>query len=180
MVNVASQCGYASVQGSGGPLPSAHGQGSGGNGIRAISSARRARPGREHRRFLLLSFRRLCFRCLQSVTSMARPPSTFLHLKAAAPGVFGTEALKWNFTKFLIDRGSRSCRFGSSRWRCQDRAPASQVPGAWVARRQNGVKPHRGGCGVALPLDHGRGGDVIIPTQRRVAEWSDVPDRNQA
>ena len=45
-------------------------------------------------------------------------PSThplFLHLKAAAPGVFGTEALKWNFTKFLIDRGGEVvCRFGSA------------------------------------------------------------------
>ena len=39
----------------------------------------------------------------------------FLHLKAAAPGVFGTEALKWNFTKFLIDRdGEVVCRFGSA------------------------------------------------------------------
>jgi glutathione peroxidase len=28
----------------------------------------------------------------------------YLHLKAAAPGVLGTEAIKWNFTKFLIDR----------------------------------------------------------------------------
>lgn len=25
-------------------------------------------------------------------------------LKAAAPGVLGTEAIKWNFTKFLLDR----------------------------------------------------------------------------
>ena len=28
----------------------------------------------------------------------------FRHLKAAAPGVLGTEAIKWNFTKFLLDR----------------------------------------------------------------------------
>jgi len=26
------------------------------------------------------------------------------HLKAAAPGVLGSEAIKWNFTKFLVDR----------------------------------------------------------------------------
>ncbi len=26
------------------------------------------------------------------------------HLKAAAPGLLGSEAVKWNFTKFLIDR----------------------------------------------------------------------------
>ncbi|QDF96444.1 glutathione peroxidase [Azoarcus sp. DD4] len=28
----------------------------------------------------------------------------YVHLKHAAPGVLGTEAIKWNFTKFLIDR----------------------------------------------------------------------------
>ncbi len=26
------------------------------------------------------------------------------HLKAAAPGLLGSEAVKWNFTKFLVDR----------------------------------------------------------------------------
>ena len=28
----------------------------------------------------------------------------YQYLKKAAPGVLGTEAIKWNFTKFLIDR----------------------------------------------------------------------------
>jgi glutathione peroxidase len=28
----------------------------------------------------------------------------FAFLKAAAPGLLGTEAIKWNFTKFLVDR----------------------------------------------------------------------------
>ncbi|HZU95513.1 MAG TPA: glutathione peroxidase [Planctomycetota bacterium] len=28
----------------------------------------------------------------------------FAHLKEAAPGIFGTEGIKWNFTKFLVDR----------------------------------------------------------------------------
>ena len=28
----------------------------------------------------------------------------FEYLKSAAPGLLGTEAIKWNFTKFLIDR----------------------------------------------------------------------------
>tara|TARA_R110002072_G_scaffold66828_8_gene164296 strand:+ start:1202 stop:1687 length:486 start_codon:yes stop_codon:yes gene_type:complete len=28
----------------------------------------------------------------------------FKHLKKAAPGALGTEGIKWNFTKFLIDR----------------------------------------------------------------------------
>ena len=28
----------------------------------------------------------------------------FAHLKAAAPGMLGSTAIKWNFTKFLVDR----------------------------------------------------------------------------
>ncbi len=28
----------------------------------------------------------------------------FKHLKTAAPGLLGSEAIKWNFTKFLVDR----------------------------------------------------------------------------
>lgn len=28
----------------------------------------------------------------------------YQHLKSAAPGVFGSERIKWNFTKFLVDR----------------------------------------------------------------------------
>lgn len=31
----------------------------------------------------------------------------YQHLKSAVPGVLGTEAIKWNFTKFLIDRHGR-------------------------------------------------------------------------
>lgn len=31
----------------------------------------------------------------------------FRHLKKAAPGLLGTEAVKWNFTKFLVGRDGR-------------------------------------------------------------------------
>jgi glutathione peroxidase len=31
----------------------------------------------------------------------------FRHLKAQAPGVLGTEAIKWNFTKFLVGRDGK-------------------------------------------------------------------------
>lgn len=31
----------------------------------------------------------------------------YRHLKKAAPGLFGTEGIKWNFTKFLIDRDGK-------------------------------------------------------------------------
>lgn len=37
----------------------------------------------------------------------------YRHLKSAVPGVLGTEAIKWNFTKFLVDRqGQVAERFG--------------------------------------------------------------------
>jgi glutathione peroxidase len=39
----------------------------------------------------------------------------FQFLKQAAPGVLGTESIKWNFTKFLVDRsGAVNARFGSA------------------------------------------------------------------
>jgi len=31
----------------------------------------------------------------------------YQHLKKAAPGVLGSEAIKWNFTKFLVDRSGK-------------------------------------------------------------------------
>jgi len=31
----------------------------------------------------------------------------YVHLKAAAPGVLGSESIKWNFTKFLVDRNGQ-------------------------------------------------------------------------
>jgi glutathione peroxidase len=31
----------------------------------------------------------------------------FKHLKKAAPGALGTEGIKWNFTKFLIDSSGK-------------------------------------------------------------------------
>ena len=38
----------------------------------------------------------------------------FLHLREAAPGVLGSTAIKWNFTKFLVDRtGTVVRRYGS-------------------------------------------------------------------
>ncbi len=37
----------------------------------------------------------------------------YAHLKQSAPGVLGSEAIKWNFTKFLVDqRGAVVARFG--------------------------------------------------------------------
>ncbi len=45
----------------------------------------------------------------------AQAAPLFTHLKQAAPGLLGTEAIKWNFTKFLVDRqGQVVERFGSA------------------------------------------------------------------
>ncbi len=39
----------------------------------------------------------------------------FKFIKHAAPGILGTEAIKWNFTKFLVDRkGEVVRRYGSA------------------------------------------------------------------
>jgi glutathione peroxidase len=38
----------------------------------------------------------------------------FRHLEHAVPGIAGSESIKWNFTKFLVDRRGRAVqRFGS-------------------------------------------------------------------
>ena len=34
----------------------------------------------------------------------------YQHLKSSEPGVFGTEAIKWNFTKFLVDPDGKVLR----------------------------------------------------------------------
>lgn len=34
----------------------------------------------------------------------------FNHLKSAAPGVLGTQSIKWNFTKFLVDRSGMAIK----------------------------------------------------------------------
>jgi glutathione peroxidase len=39
----------------------------------------------------------------------------YRHLKKAAPGILGTEDIKWNFTKFLVDsRGRVVARYAST------------------------------------------------------------------
>lgn len=40
-------------------------------------------------------------------------PPVFDFLRSGAPGIFGTESIKWNFTKFLLDREGRPvARYG--------------------------------------------------------------------
>ncbi|HTS87253.1 MAG TPA: glutathione peroxidase [Gemmatimonadales bacterium] len=40
----------------------------------------------------------------------AKAHPLFVYLKATAPGLLGTEAIKWNFTKFLVDRTGQPVR----------------------------------------------------------------------
>ena len=40
----------------------------------------------------------------------AQAEPLFERLKADAPGVLGSKAIKWNFTKFLVDRDGRTVR----------------------------------------------------------------------
>lgn len=40
----------------------------------------------------------------------AQAPELFRWLKREAPGIMGTTGIKWNFTKFLIDRSGRVVR----------------------------------------------------------------------
>jgi glutathione peroxidase len=47
----------------------------------------------------------------------------YSYLKQARPGIFGSQKIKWNFTKFLVDRAGRVvARFAPSR-KPQDLAP---------------------------------------------------------
>ena len=37
----------------------------------------------------------------------AKAAPLYKHLKEAKPGLLGSEAIKWNFTKFLVDRDGK-------------------------------------------------------------------------
>ena len=47
----------------------------------------------------------------------------FAWLKASAPGLLGSEAIKWNFTKFLVDRQGRVVKRYGSAQKPEDLAP---------------------------------------------------------
>jgi glutathione peroxidase len=47
----------------------------------------------------------------------------FQHLKTEAPGLLGSEAIKWNFTKFLIDRDGKVVRRYAPTTKPEDIAP---------------------------------------------------------
>lgn len=47
----------------------------------------------------------------------------FAFLKAGAPGLLGTEAVKWNFTKFLVDRDGKVVSRHASAVKPEDMAP---------------------------------------------------------
>ena len=47
----------------------------------------------------------------------------YAHLKSKAPGVLGTESIKWNFTKFLVSRDGRSITRFATRTKPEELAP---------------------------------------------------------
>ena len=51
----------------------------------------------------------------------------FQYLTKAAPGILGTEAIKWNFTKFLVDRAGNVVTRYSSLTKPEDIEPAIQT-----------------------------------------------------
>ena len=51
----------------------------------------------------------------------------FQYLTKAAPGILGTEAIKWNFTKFLVDRAGNVVKRYSSLTKPEDIEPAIQT-----------------------------------------------------
>ncbi|MSP24668.1 MAG: glutathione peroxidase [Myxococcales bacterium] len=52
----------------------------------------------------------------------------YVHLKSEAPGLLGTELIKWNFTKFLVDRaGNVTERFGPKDEPSQLAAPIEKL-----------------------------------------------------
>jgi len=54
------------------------------------------------------------FPCCESRRERANAHPLFRYLTEEAPGVLGTEGIKWNFTKFLVDKeGNVITRFGS-------------------------------------------------------------------
>lgn len=56
----------------------------------------------------------LCSGELSGQSSAGADP-LYVHLKSAAPGVLGSEGIKWNFTKFLVDRtGKVIARYASA------------------------------------------------------------------
>ncbi|MBC7969782.1 MAG: glutathione peroxidase [Verrucomicrobia bacterium] len=51
----------------------------------------------------------------------------YKYLTKAAPGIFGTEAVKWNFTKFLVDRAGNVVKRYSSLTKPEDIEKAIQT-----------------------------------------------------
>jgi glutathione peroxidase len=49
-----------------------------------------------------------------------RAAPIYQHLKSEAPGLLGSEAIKWNFTKFLVDRSGKVVKRYAPRTRPED------------------------------------------------------------
>ena len=63
----------------------------------------------------------------------------FKALKQAAPGLLGTQAIKWNFTKFLVDRNRSVVRRYAPTDRPESSPPTSRL--CWIERPDAGAPP---------------------------------------
>ena len=117
IVNVASKCGFTSQYDGLEKLYQAHRQ----KGLVILgfpcNQFKKQEPGTEQE---ILEFCRLnygvsfpLFAKIEVNGENAHP--LYTHLKQQCPGVLGSKAIKWNFTKFLVDSGGNVLkRYGSS------------------------------------------------------------------
>ncbi len=47
---------------------------------------------------------------MRSLWVATKAAPIYQHLKSEAPGLLGSEAIKWNFTKFLVDRSGKAVK----------------------------------------------------------------------
>jgi glutathione peroxidase len=112
VVNTASRCGFTpQYEGLERLYQTYRDQGAGGTGF-PVQSVRPSGTGRgkEIAQFCELRFG-VSFPLFEKIEVNGKAAHPFYQqLKSAAPGLLGTEAIKWNFTKFLIDRHGKVVR----------------------------------------------------------------------
>jgi hypothetical protein len=85
----------------------------------------------------------------------------FQHLKHEAPGVLGTQLIKWNFTKFLVPAATTRRYCGACR-------PARRLVVQVVAQRAAAAGLGRDHQLHAQRIEHARGGGIDVRRHRRL------------